>query len=244
MLGGFAYSTAQLEQFFDYRELLPNGSYVASFFDTLTDYTEDLSFQPTVFFRDVDVSDPEVQASMNKYLSDLTTLDSITELPSFFWLQDFTAFETTNQAALAGMTFEEKLTGFLADPVFFSLYANDIVRDPVTGVVTASRTKVIMDQVDGLDVTNQVKTIKDQRAMTKSQPVNEGLGKGKWVFFTYIDLYFIWDFYAVAGKFLVYSIHFWAHEYTGSHSSSHCLSFSHIISLPTRTNFELIKWRN
>eukprot|EP00978_Attheya_sp_CCMP212_P012122 scaffold30130_cov58-Attheya_sp.AAC.4 len=177
MLGGFAYSTSQLEQFFDYRDLLPNGSYVASFFDTLKDYTEDLAFQPEVFFRDVDVSDPEVQASMNKYLSDLTTLDSITELPTFFWLQDFTAFETTNQVSLTGMTFEEKLTEFLADPVFFSLYANDIVRDPVTGVVTASRTKVIMDNVDGLDVRNQVKTIKDQRAMTKSQPINEGLSK-------------------------------------------------------------------
>eukprot|EP00550_Attheya_septentrionalis_P008425 CAMPEP_0198284360 /NCGR_PEP_ID=MMETSP1449-20131203/3837_1 /TAXON_ID=420275 /ORGANISM="Attheya septentrionalis, Strain CCMP2084" /LENGTH=917 /DNA_ID=CAMNT_0043981389 /DNA_START=103 /DNA_END=2856 /DNA_ORIENTATION=+ len=205
MLGGFAYSTSQLEQFFDYRDLLPNGSYVASFFDTLNDYAEDLAFQPEVFFRDVDVSDPEVQASMNKYLSDLTTLDSITELPSFFWLQDFTAFETTNQAALAGMTFEEKLTEFLADPVFFSLYANDIVRDPNTGVVTASRTKVIMDNVDGLDVRNQVKTIKDQRAMTKRQPINEGLGKGNWHFFTFLDLYFIWDFYAVAVEELILS---------------------------------------
>eukprot|EP00978_Attheya_sp_CCMP212_P018897 scaffold52251_cov47-Attheya_sp.AAC.1 len=205
MLGGFTFATSQLEQFFDYRELLPTGSYVASFFDTLTDYTEDLAFQPEVFFRDVDVSDPEVQASMNKYVSDLTTLDSITELPISFWLQDFTAFETTNQAALAGMTFEEKLTEFLADPVFFSLYANDIVRDPVTGVVTASRTTVIMDQVDGLDVTNQVKTIKDQRALTRKQPINEGLGKGKWVFFTYLDLYFIWDFYAVAVEELILS---------------------------------------
>jgi hypothetical protein len=212
MLGGFTYATTQLEQFFDYRELLPTGSYVASFFDSLTDYTEDLAFRPEVFFRDVDFSDPEVQASMNKYLSDLTTLDSITELPTFFWLQDFTAFETTNEAALAGMTFEEKLTEFLADPVFFSLYGNDIVRDPDTGVVTASRTAIILDQVDSLSVKNQIKTIKDQRALTKSQPINEGLGKGKWRFFTFVDLYFIWDFYAVAGEFHVYSIFYCAHE--------------------------------
>jgi hypothetical protein len=142
----------------------------------------------------------------------LTTLDSITELPTFFWLQDFTAFETTNEAALAGMTFEEKLTEFLADPVFFSLYGNDIVRDPDTGVVTASRTAIILDQVDSLSVKNQIKTIKDQRALTKSQPINEGLGKGKWRFFTFVDLYFIWDFYAVAGEFHVYSIFYCAHE--------------------------------
>jgi Niemann-Pick C1 protein len=239
MLGGFTYATSQLEQFFDYRDLLPTGSYVSSYFDTLKEHSEDLTFQPEVIFRDVDVSDPEVQAAMNKYLSDLTTLDSITELPTFFWLQDFTEFESVNEAAFVGMTFEEKLTEFLADPVFCGLYAYDITRDP-DGVVTASRTKVIMDNVDGLDVKDQVKSIEDQRAMTKSQPINEDLGKGKWHFFTILDMYFIWDFYAVAGKvhFITYLMN------TLVAGPSPCLSFSQTTILPTPINLKCIKWRS
>eukprot|EP00978_Attheya_sp_CCMP212_P032502 scaffold127379_cov52-Attheya_sp.AAC.2 len=220
LCAGLVYSTTQLKQSFDFRDLVPKGSYVTAFVDHLESHTEEMLFEPNVIFRNVDVSDPAIQASMNSYVDELVSMNSVSSPPIFYWLRDYqnyiteedeattnTTTNTTSSLLLEGdhtnMTFEEKVTEFLVDPVYFNLYSKDIVQDPDTGVITASRTAIFMDQVGQFDVLSQIDALAEQRRVTTRQPINAGLRD--WKFFNFDPMYFMWEFYSITVEELIKS---------------------------------------
>ena len=195
LFGVLAYSATKLQQEFDFTDVLPSESYVGDFWGTFTTYSAVSGVAPYVVFRDVDQSDALVQESMEKYVNDIVDTKSISNQPAYFWLRDFQAFlSSTDDDTLISSPFTQQLDIFLSDPTFNQLYNDDIVRDSQGSIVT-SRVQVRMDNVDQEDVVQQIDTLKDQRIVTESQALNQDKSDGEWLFFTFDDLYYIWQFY-------------------------------------------------
>jgi Niemann-Pick C1 protein len=220
IFGGMAYSASLLEQRFEFTDVLPSPSYVGDFWDTFTTYTGGSGVSPDVVFRGVDQSDAGIQQQMEDYVNALVAMEQVEDQPEFFWLRDFQTFINSNQSvaeaiatlpsseAFAGfanstgtiavmmavLSFEEQLDAFLAVPVFYQLYNDNIVRD-ADGTISASRTTVRMTKVDQQIVVEQVDALENQRAVTESQTANDPDDPDDWAFFTFGELYYIWQFY-------------------------------------------------
>ena len=199
-LAGCIYCTTQLTQEFRVQDYVPEGSHVESFFRNFEEYST-LFRQIGVYFRNVDQSDTEVQRQMLDYVEELSQLRQIGGPPEFFWVRDFADLATSQQAIdlnLENQTFEEQMDLALSIPQVQDGYGNDIVRDPVTGEITASRCFIFLRQIDMNSVPDQIDMLLDQRAISARQPINkEETGNG-WSFFTFEDLYFYWELYAVS----------------------------------------------
>lgn len=188
-----AISASKLEQEFKFTEVVPDDSYVADFFDAFNEYTVRSSVSPFVYFRGVDQSDPEIQNQMENYIEELVSIDAIEAGPEFFWLRDFKRFVAEND--FSGMPFPRQIEKFLQDSVYRELYADDIVVDG-TGNVIESRCSINMDNIDIEDVKQQIDALESQHDVSRSQPIN--MGKDDWSFFTYAEIYDIWQFYSVS----------------------------------------------
>ena len=193
MFGVFAWSTTLLKQEFTVGLVLPQGSYVVTFLDSLSVYTSVGGFETTLVFRDIDQSSVEGQQAMEKYVNDMVALEEISSQPDNFWLRDFQAF-SKNNSALEGLTFEEQIAAFLELPVYASIHGRDIARNE-QGQVTASRILVRMDQVDPDDVKDQTDALNNQERVAREQTVNKGLSGKDWAFFSFDSEYFIWSFF-------------------------------------------------
>jgi predicted RND superfamily exporter protein len=147
LLAGCAYSTTKLQQQVNFRDLLPEDSYIHTFFDGRDSYSTNAGNINTgfIYFRDVDQSDPLVQRQMEDYVNALVEAEAIVRQPTYFWLHHFHMFinqlnnSTLTQQWVANATFSEQLDAFLEVPIFGTLYHENIVRDPETGEITASR---------------------------------------------------------------------------------------------------------
>jgi Niemann-Pick C1 protein len=106
---------------------------------------------------------------MEQYVNDLVGIDAIIDPPELFWLRDFRSFAEN----MTDSDFSTQLDAFLADPVFKELYSDHIVRDD-SGVITASRVLIHMDNVDIEEVNEQVDALEDQRAVSEAAQVNQG----------------------------------------------------------------------
>lgn len=188
-----AFSASKLEQEFKFTEVVPDDSYVADFFNAFNEHSVRSSVSPSVYFRGVDQSDPEVQDQMERYIEELILIDAIEAGPEFFWLRDFKVSAAEN--GLSGMPFPQQIELFLQDSVYRELYADDIVLDE-TGNILESRCSINMDNLDIENVKQQIDALESQRDVTSSQAINQG--KSDWLFFTYDEVYNIWEFYAVS----------------------------------------------
>jgi predicted RND superfamily exporter protein len=230
IFGGLAYSATLLEQRFHFTDVLPSQSYVGDFWDTFTTYTAGSGVAPFVVFRGVNQSDAGIQQQMEDYVNALVAMEQVEDQPEFFWLRDFQTFTNSNQSVaealatlpssdqeefagftnststiaemMAVLSFEEQLDVFLAVPVFYQLYSDDIVRD-ADGMISASRTTVRMTKVDQQIVFNQVDALETQRIVTESQPANNPDDPDNWAFFTFGELYYIWQFYTESPNELI-----------------------------------------
>merc|ERR1712070_1197072 len=178
-----AYSVSKLEQKFDFTDVLPSDSYVSDWLDASNDYsTRESPLFAGVYFRFVDQSDPGIQDQMESFVNELTTIKAITSAPSNFWLRDFRQFVGNDTDA----TFYEQLDEFLDNEVYKTLYEDDIVRDK-NGKITVSRCFINLDNV----------ALEDQRSVAAAQPANKDRDDN-WAFFTFVEDYNIWQFYANA----------------------------------------------
>ena len=193
MFAVFAWSTTLLKQEFTVELVLPKGSYVVTFLDSLDAYTSVGGFETTLVFRDIDQSTVEGQQAMDNFLNDMVALEEVSSQPENFWLRDFQAF-SKNNSALDGLTFEEQIAAFLDLPVYASIHGRDIARNE-QGQVTASRILVRMDQVDPDDVKDQTDALANQERVAREQTVNQGLAGKDWAFFSFDEEYFIWSFF-------------------------------------------------
>ena len=199
LLAGCAYSASQLTQEFEFTEVVPKDSYVTDFWVNLDEYSVQSGIRPFVYFRFVDQSLPEVQDQMVAYVDDLVAMPQVTYQPLYFWLRDFKKF-VNETSSVQGLAFNDQVTAFLDDPVYYELYADDIVRN-AQGDIVSSRTYVAMDVVDQEDVVEQVDALKAQRDVTSRQPINQD--RKDWPFFNFDSIYFIWEFYAAAPDELI-----------------------------------------
>jgi Niemann-Pick C1 protein len=202
LLVGMAYSASLLKQEFKFTDVLPSDSYITEFFDAFDVWYSRGAVYPYVYFRYVDQSDAEIQKQMVNYVNDLVGIDAIEEQPPNFWLRDFRAYVSSTNGSMADMSFNEQLDAFLHEPGYELLYRDEIIRDN-NGDIIVSRVSIHMPNVDTDDVKNQVDALEDQRDVTKAQPINKD--KKDWPFFTFADLYNIWQFYAVAVDELIFT---------------------------------------
>ena len=191
MLAFFSWRTSKLTQHFDFTDVIPADSYIQTWWDAYQDHYESNGVRASVYFRNVDFGDEEIQSQMEAYVQELADMPfSGEDEPFEFWLRDFKIFVQEN--ALGDLLFDEQIRLFLEDPVYYDTYGEDIVID-ANGVMTASRTLIRLDNVDEEDVLETVDVLELQRSISKSQPVNRG--KDDWSFFMFSEDFLIWEFY-------------------------------------------------
>mmetsp|Transcript_13411 Transcript_13411/g.25486 ORF Transcript_13411/g.25486 Transcript_13411/m.25486 type:complete len:905 (-) Transcript_13411:455-3169(-) len=195
LAGVLSYSASQLEQAFDYQDMLPDDSYLLDTYDAISDYQARSGAAPFVYFRYVNQSDPQIQRQMTAYIQELVTISAVEKLPDSFWLWDLEKFQATSSVDISNLPFENILDLFLQQPAYNEMYKDQIVRYD-NGTIRASRGWIYMDNVDWDIVTEQIDALNDQRAVTKRQPINRG--RRDWAFFTYFGGYDIWELYRVS----------------------------------------------
>jgi Patched family len=155
----------------------------------------------------VDQSDPEIQRQMSQYVEELAALPEIGQPPAFFWVRDFPLLAKSAEAEALGLdienlSFNEQIDIALSIPQVRQIYGLDIVRDAY-GNITASRTALVLRNIDFEEVTNQIRMLQKQRDITMAQSANQGVADMS--FFTIDDMYFFWELYDITVEQLIYS---------------------------------------
>jgi hypothetical protein len=137
----------------------------------------------TLYFRNVNQSDPIVQAEMREFVAAMSSLPQIQQPPDFCWVNDLHAFMTgeaseemdedqarqaaTLAAAIRGnnRTFTEQLDMVLNIPLIRDVYGGDIVRDEA-GEIIDSRCYLYVRHIDLKNISQQTQLLLDQRALT------------------------------------------------------------------------------
>ncbi|CAB9501833.1 Pick C1-like protein 1 [Seminavis robusta] len=202
--GFCAYRTTLLSQRFRNQDFVPKDSYVSDFLDALDTYSEQV-MGINVYFTGVNQSDPDVQWEMIEYMQDLIAMPAVNRTPSpFCWIIDFEARKNTPEFQLINdMSFSDQVSLALNHPVIKEAYGDDIVQDE-NGTIIASRCWLNPKYLDLDSVSQQIDLLNDQRAVSSAQPANKG-SLDNMKFFTYSNLYFIWELYSVAVNELVFT---------------------------------------
>ena len=222
--GWCCYSASLLEQHFDLNDYVSDTSYLKTAFGNIDKYSS-IVREMQVYFRNVDQTDPEVQRQMIDYINDLESLHQIGtndvslaslsetgEVRPFCWVRDFQEWEETQYvdqpavlAAVANMTFLEKLNFALTDKTVREVYGQDIVRDE-SGNITASRCTLFLRDLDLQSVPDQIEMLLDQREVTQAQPMNNlKEHKKEWAFFSFDKLFFFWESSAIVIDEMVFT---------------------------------------
>jgi len=188
------YFVTELEQQFNYTDLVPQDSYVKGFYDSLQLYMDNPGLPVDVFFRDVDQSDPDIQNQMQAYLDDLIKNGGAVE-PVYFWLWDFKEYSASRETdgLFKNMTFEEQIDEFLDQPIYHELYDDEIGRGQGSsdrGFVYETRCPV---QVEVIRTSSKatVDMLANLRRISGAQPINQGVEE--WRFVTYSDEYHLYE---------------------------------------------------
>jgi len=194
------YCTTNLSQRFRARDFVPEGSYVSEFLFSLDKYSEQ-TVSIHVYFRNVNQSDPLVQEEMREYLNDLVKMPAVNGTkPLFCWLTDFEKYLRNPELLekyewVLDLPFADQVALALTDPSVREAYGDDIVIE--NGTIVASRCWLNPAFLDLNDVRSQTGLLADQYAVTAAQTTNKD-NPDDLNFFTYDDLYHIWEFFTVA----------------------------------------------
>ncbi|CAB9512172.1 Pick C1-like protein 1 [Seminavis robusta] len=197
--------TTMLRQEFDVKALFPDGSYMISAMDSMYAYQE-RSILFHIFFRNEDQGDPAIQQQMISFVEEIQALPAFGAAPPLCWVRDLQRLQETGYYdVVEDMSFEEQIQFAMDIPAFKEGYGKDIVIDNDTGKITASRCTILAQNSFMDTVENQIDFLNDQRAVTTAQVVNQGKLDGQESFFTYKDIYLIWEFYNIAISELIMS---------------------------------------
>ena len=189
-----AYSTTLMRQAFNFKDLLPRGSYAADFV-TAVEYYSDRAMFVEINFRFVDQADPEIRAAMEQYIDDLISdVDALNEEPPLCWVREFRLFVSTNET-LAELPFNEQLDAALAHPSINDAFARDFVYRE-DGSILSSKCRIYVTDIDMESVQSQINFLQQTRAVAAKQPVNKNMKHS--CFFVYDLLMHIYAFYEVA----------------------------------------------
>lgn len=190
LFGVCLWSTLQLELYFDFLSVLPSDSYVGRFYTAANQYTNRQGPKPFIYFRDVDQSDPAIQAEMQAYVDGIVSIDAVSEQPFHWWLRDYQEYVAENELELEGLAFNETIQRFLRDTEHG--YGGDFLFDE-NGNILASRTQFYMDRIDATQLGDGLAAYQEQREVTRAQPVNNQ-GNDDWAFFSFDKIYQMWEF--------------------------------------------------
>lgn len=194
LLAGSIKACSQLEQHFDMNDMVPQDSYLRAYYSSIRQYSKTRNGVASyAFFRDVDQSDKDVQGQMMQFLDDLSETGAIAAPPVNFWLHDFLQFTNQSDIPLTNATFNEQIDLFLKDPLYNVLYDDHITRND-EGELVHSRCEIYIN-VDVSNAKGGINALERLRNVSKSQPINQGLGGDDWKMFTYQDMYNLWEFY-------------------------------------------------
>ena len=197
------YRTTLLRQEFDVTELFPDGSYCTDVLDKIQVYQE-RSLQVEIYFRNVNQSDPEIQDQMIAFVDEVAAYNAFGQQPPLCWVRDFRLLKESefwDDLGVDGLSFEDQLLVALSDPAVNEAFGMDIVHD--NGNISASRCIIMMKNsyLDAVD--DQISVLVDQRTISDAQPINFGLSPGAESFFTFNQVYLLWEFYNIAVSELI-----------------------------------------
>ena len=190
------HSSTKLKVKFDFTDVLPSDSFIHSFVKASYKFSDAEPHHTRVFFRDIDFSDPAMRVQMTHYMSDLVDMKYVQSKP-FFWVEDFENF--VKEEGQSQLHFEYQIDLFLNHDLFKN-YSDQIIRSQ-DGKVIASTVLLAIHNIDIDDTRSQVDFLSAQRKVSSKQALNK-MSK-RWAFFTFTDLYYIWEFFAVATKELI-----------------------------------------
>jgi len=194
---GCSYSTSQLYQAFDASDLAPEDSYTRDFI-FVWNTRVGRPFPVSIYFREVDQSDPEIQEQMRKYIDDIVAMPYMGRDPSFCWVTDWLEYSGMLSDELS---FYEKLDTFLSIPQAMNVYGRDIVRDEKTGNILSSKCRLDTQNTDKGSIMDSIKYqinfLREQRRIGHEQSINEGLSPSDWPFFAFDAIFIMFEFYAV-----------------------------------------------
>ena len=191
-----AISATKLKEEFKMADVVPEDSYALRFLNSFEEYGQRGKLMPIAYFRNVDQSDERVQQEMENFINDLVDMKQIEHQPPLFWLRDFKKFANTT-ATVFGLPFKDQLAAFLEDPGNQLMYGKSIMLDE-NGEIESSRCTLYMTNLDNEDAQAQIEALHDQRRVSSSQLVNQGLNT--WNFFTMELNYYLWEFFYTAGQ--------------------------------------------
>lgn len=189
-----AYKTTQMRQRFNFKDLLPKGSYAASYADAVELYS-DRAIALKITFRFVDQSDEDIRNQMESYVDELIEkVDALNEPPPIFWAREFRTAIAADPS-LQGLPFYDQVRQLLHNPAVNDAIGKDIQWRP-DGTILASQVRIYVTDLDMDNVRSQIEFMQQQRAVAVSQPINKG--RKLWAFFAYDLLLHIFAFYEVA----------------------------------------------
>jgi Patched family len=145
---------------------------------------------------------------MRDYVNELAALPQIGEDAPFCWVRDFEhigeRFPDYSYIQELDLSFNEKLKLALNNPTIREIYGQDIVVDPESGNITASRCLLFLRNLDLSVVNDQIAMLQGQRNVTLQQQINQGLED--WKFFSFDTIFFYWELYAQSVKELMSTI--------------------------------------
>ncbi|CAB9521722.1 Pick C1-like protein 1 [Seminavis robusta] len=198
------YRTTMLKQDIDIKTLFADDSYMIPALTTVEEFQE-RSFAFSIFFRNEDQGDPLVQQKMISFVEEIQALPALGAPPPLCWVRDLQAIQETEYFdVVRDLPFEEQIQFALNIPAFKEAYGNDIVIDNNTGKITASKCTILARNSFLLEsIQNTIDHLNGQRAITESQDINQGKAGGEESFFTFQNIYLVWEFYNVAIKELI-----------------------------------------
>jgi Niemann-Pick C1 protein len=200
-------AASKQSQEFDFLSLTPPDSFVRDFFFALDDFvgTQISQFASACYFRDIDVSERANQFAMAKFVDDMVALEYISYPPTSFWLRDFLRFANQTEN-VTDLPFFEQLDIFLSTAPYDILYGGDVIRDEKSMFVTASRVFVVYDEVSATDNEQQIEVLHAQTQVAASQQLNSGQRAQMWPIFSFGEIYYAWELYAVIVKEILTSV--------------------------------------
>lgn len=126
----------------------------------------------SIYVHGVDISNPDVQESVDSFLAELFEYGYITGLPAAFWLDGFRSYvaSATNASTLS-LSFEEQLDEFLSIEQVYKMFGQDIVRE--NGTVVAFRASVNLPITELSPASDQIDLVVGQRSLSLRQPLNK-----------------------------------------------------------------------
>lgn len=198
-------SCLQLKQNFEIQDVIPRVSYVRDYLEASEIYYNDTgSFDGEIYFRNVDHSNQTIRQAMADYARQLNELPFVDEIPTTsMWMQVFDLNLALLYPQLVNAPFSEQVAAFLSTEVNRNAFQKDLVLDE-EGNIIASKIPVGM-RADFRDVHDQIRVLDEERAFTQSVVFNHELAPEDFAFFTFADIYAVFEFYKVCVDELVWT---------------------------------------